>query len=97
MVSILFFIKRKKLLKDGTAPIYIRVTVYKLSSEFATGKSVNPSHWLALKGRVKGNTLYNKQLNTFLDQQEYLLHDIALKIQQEGKQVSAKEISFRYT
>ena len=65
MVSILFFIKRKKLLKDGTAPIYIRVTVYKLSSEFATGKSVNPSHWLALKGRVKGNTLYNKQLNTF--------------------------------
>lgn len=96
MVSILFFIKRKKLLKDGTAPIYIRVTVYKLSSEFATGKSVNPSHWLALKGRVKGNTLYNKQLNTFLDQQEYLLHDIALKIQQEGKQVSAKEISFRY-
>ena len=63
MVSILFFIKRKKLLKDGTAPIYIRVTVYKLSSEFATGKSVNPSHWLALKGRVKGNTLYNKQLN----------------------------------
>ena len=59
MVSILFFIKRKKLLKDGTAPIYIRVTVYKLSSEFATGKSVNPSHWLALKGRVKGNTLYN--------------------------------------
>ena len=57
MVSILFFIKRKKLLKDGTAPIYIRVTVYKLSSEFATGKSVNPSHWLALKGRVKGNTL----------------------------------------
>ena len=96
MVSILFFIKRRKLLKDGTAPIYIRVTVYKLSSEFATGKSVNPAHWLAIKGRVKGNTLYNKQLNTFLDQQEYLLHDIALKIQQEGKQVSAKEISSRY-
>lgn len=58
MVSILFFIKRKKLLKDGTAPIYIRVTVYKLSSEFATGKSVNPSHWLALKGNELKEILY---------------------------------------
>ena len=80
MVNILFFIKRKKLLKDGTAPIYIRVTVNKVSSEFATGKSVNPSQWVAVKGRVKGNTLLNKQLNTFLDQQEYALHDIALQI-----------------
>ena len=70
MVNILFFIKRKKLLKDETAPIYIRVTVNKVSSEFATGKSVNPSQWVAVKGRVKGNTLLNKQLNTFLDQQE---------------------------
>ena len=69
MVNILFFIKRKKLLKDGTAPIYIRVTVNKVSSEFATGKSVNPSQWVAVKGRVKGNTLLNKQLNTFLDPQ----------------------------
>ena len=31
MVNILFFIKRKKLLKDETAPIYIRVTVNKVS------------------------------------------------------------------
>lgn len=96
MVNILFFIKRKKLLKDGTAPIYIRVTVSKVSSEFATGKSVNPVQWIAVKGRVKGNTLHNKQLNTFLDQQEYALHDIALQIQQQGKVVTAKEIASRY-
>ncbi len=49
MVNILFFIKRKKLLKDGTAPIYIRVTVNKVSSEFTTGKSVNPSQWMQLR------------------------------------------------
>ena len=96
MVKILFFIKRKKLLKDGTAPVYIRVTASKVSSEFATGKSVNPTQWIAVKGRVKGNTLQNKQLNTFLDQQEYALHDIALQIQQQGKTVSAKEIVRRY-
>lgn len=96
MVSILFFIKRKKLLKDGTASIFVRVTFNRLSSEMTTGKSVMPSHWIAAKGRVRNNTLINKQINSFLDQLEYTLHDLTLQIQKEGKQVSAKEILDRY-
>lgn len=96
MVSILFFIKRKKLLKDGTASIFARVTFNRLSAEIATGKSVMPSHWVATKGRAKGNILVNKQVNSFLDQMEYTLHDLTLQIQREGKQVNAKEILNRY-
>ena len=96
MTSILFFIKRKKLLKDDTAPIYIRVTVRKASIEFASGKSIIPSAWLPQKGRARGNTSYNKQLNMYLDEQEYVLHDIALCIQREGKEVTAKEILKKY-
>lgn len=96
MESILFFIKRKKLLKDGTASIFVRVTFSKLSAEVATGKSVLPSQWVATKGRAKGNTLKTKQVNAFLDQMEYTLHDLTLQIQREGKQVSAKEILNRY-
>lgn len=96
METILFFIKRKKLLKDGTASIFVRVTFGKLSAEVATGKSVLPSQWVATKGRAKGNTLKTKQVNAFLDQMEYSLHDLTLQIQREGKQVSAKEILNRY-
>lgn len=96
METILFFIKRKKLLKDGTASVFVRVTFGKLSAEVATGKSVLPSQWVATKGRAKGNTLKNKQINAFLDQMEYTLHDLTLQIQREGKQVSAKEILNRY-
>lgn len=96
METILFFIKRKKLLKDGTASIFVRVTFGKLSAEVATGKSVLPSQWVATKGRAKGNTLKTKQVNAFLDQLDYTLHDLTLQIQREGKQVSAKEILNRY-
>lgn len=96
METILFFIKRKKLLKDGTASIFVRVTIGKLSAEVAIGKSVLPSQWVATKGRAKGNTLKNKQINAFLDLMEYTLHDLTLQIQREGKQVSAKEILNRY-
>lgn len=96
MVTILFFIKRTKLLKDGTASIFVRVTFNKLSSEVATGQSVMPSHWVATKGRAKGNNLHNKQVNSFLEQMEYKLNDLTLQIEREGKQVSAKEILNRY-
>lgn len=96
MESILFFIKRKKLLKDGTAPVYVRITVKKLSTEIATKKSILPSSWVAIKGRAKGNNLKNKQLNSFLDQLEYDLHDISIALQKEGKEVSSKEIFRRY-
>jgi len=96
MASTLFFIKRKKLLKDGTAPIFVRITVNRVSNEFAVGKSINPKLWIAIKGRVKNNTLLNKQLNSCLDQVEYQLQEIELNLQREGKQVSAKEISKKY-
>lgn len=96
MGSILFFIKRKKLLKDGTASIYARVTVNNIYAEIATGKRVLPAQWVVAKGRAKGNTLTNKQINAFLDQMEYRLQDITLQIQRSGKQVSAKKILDRY-
>lgn len=50
----------------------------------------------ATKGRAKGNTLANKQINAFLDQMEYTLHDLTLQIQRAGKQVSAKRILDKY-
>jgi integrase len=96
MASTLFYIKRKKLLKDGTAPIFVRITVNRVSNEFAVGKSINPQQWITVKGRVKNNTLLNKQLNSFLDQVEYQLQEIELNLQREGKQATAKEISKKF-
>jgi len=96
MASTLFYIKRKKLLKDGTAPIFVRITVNRVSNEFAVGKSINPQQWITVKGRVKNNTLLNKQLNSFLDQVEYQLQEIEFNLQRDGKQVTAKEISKKF-
>lgn len=95
-MNILLFIKRKKELKDGSAPIYIRVTVGKLSSEFSSGKSIDPKHWLASKGRAKATSPNNKQLNKFLEQLEYELRGIHLRLKQENKSITAKEIVKSY-
>ena len=92
MLGILFFIKRKKLLKNGFAPIYVRITVNNQSSECSLSKSINPSHWISQKGRVRNNTLLNKQLNYFIDQQEFKINELLNEIIREGKEVTSNEI-----
>ena len=38
--TVLFYIKRTKKMKDGTCPIYARITVNNQRSEFAMHKSI---------------------------------------------------------
>ena len=43
--TILFFIKRSKLLKTGEAPVYLRITSNGDSSEISIKRSIKPSLW----------------------------------------------------
>ena len=74
MLSILFFIKRRKPLKDGSVPIFMRVSSHQEYVECSLRRSTMPSQWVTAKGRVRNNTLVNKQLNEYLDQQEFRLY-----------------------
>jgi len=51
--TVLFYIKRTKKLKDGTAPIYARITVNGLRAEFALQKSIDEDQWNKEKGCVR--------------------------------------------
>jgi site-specific recombinase XerD len=44
-LSILFWLKREKALKDGRVPIYIRITVNGGRDGFASGKKIHPDAW----------------------------------------------------
>ena len=96
MIHVLFFVKWTKPLKDGTVPIFARVTSNGTSHECSMHSSIVPLQWVAPKGRARGNTLLNKQLNTYLDQQEFRFREIEQELGKEGKQISAKSIIARY-
>ncbi|WP_353889987.1 Arm DNA-binding domain-containing protein, partial [uncultured Alistipes sp.] len=53
MISILFFIKRHRLLRTGQAPIYVRVSANRAYSEFGIGRGVDQEQWVTARGRVK--------------------------------------------
>lgn len=65
--TILFYVKRTKLLKNGEAPIFMRITVDSVREEIAIKRSIKLENWDTDKGRAKPTNVYNKELNHYLE------------------------------
>ncbi len=52
--TVLFYIKRTKELKDGTVPIYARITVNHQRAEFGLQKRIQPTEWDPERGCAEG-------------------------------------------
>ena len=96
-MSILFFIKRAKLLRNGEAPICVRVTVNKQAVEIRIKRSVSIDRWCQAKGCAKGKDRESKELNSFLDAVRLKILQIHRDIELEAQSpVSATAILERY-
>ena len=61
--SVLFFIKKTKLLKNGEAPIRLRITVNSISVELQIRRSVALNLWSLAKECSMGRTKAAAELN----------------------------------
>ena len=96
-MSILFFIKRAKLLRNGEAPICVRVTVNKQAVEIRIKRSVSADKWFQTKGCAKGKDRESKELNSFLDAVRLKILQIHRDLELEAQYpVSATAILERY-
>ena len=57
--SVLFFIKKSKLLKNGEVPICMRIKVNNKRAEVQVKRSVEPDKWNHLKGCAVGKDGYH--------------------------------------
>lgn len=62
-MSILFFIKKTKLLKNGEAPICLRLTLNKQIAEIRIKRSILVNRWSSAKGCALGKDKVAKELN----------------------------------
>jgi len=69
--TIMFFIKRTKLLKNQEAPIYLRITVDGRRAETAIKRSINPDHWNDQKEVANTLADHGNDLNQYLNQIRY--------------------------
>ena len=65
--TILFFIKKSKLLKNGEAPICMRITVNGQRAEIQIKRSVDISKWNSQKECAIGKERKSMELNHYLD------------------------------
>lgn len=65
--STLFYIRRTKLLKNGDAPISMRITINGQRGETQLKVGVDPRYWNAACGMAKGTLPHIKELNAYLD------------------------------
>ena len=65
-MNILFFILKTKLLKNGEAPILMRITIDGQYEETRIQRSISPKLWDSSKGCGKGKDRATKELNNYI-------------------------------
>lgn len=95
--NVLFFIKRTKPLKDGSFPIYVRVTVDLKRVEFASKINVKGDLWDSLHSCAKGATKEAKMINVQLDNIKSDLICHKNEIEKYDEMLTADLIFDRYT
>lgn len=96
-MNVLFFIKKTKLLRNGEAPICVRITVNGQSVEIRIKRSVPVDKWCQAKGCSKGKDREARELNSLLDAVRLKILQIQRDLELEARQpVSAAAILERY-
>ena len=91
-----FFIKRTKKLKDGTSPIFVRITVNGERAEFGLQEGVDVKEWDAYQANQKRNSTSYRYLSALVDHIKFKLHNKKMSLEEEGKVVTATSLKNAY-
>lgn len=94
--SILFFIKKTKLLKNGEAPICLRITVNGRRAEVQIKRSIETGKWNSNKECSTGKDNKALELNHFLETVRTKVLRIHRELEQDNKPITAEILKQRY-
>lgn len=80
--NLLFFIKKNKIRTNGTAPIYLRITIDGKMADITAKRYIDPKKWDNKAHKALGNSIEAKTLNLYLktlEQQVYDCHYLMMK------------------
>ena len=95
-LSLLFFVKRTKLLRNGEAPVYMRITVNGKRLELSVNRSIELEKWSSIKGAAIGSTKEAKLLNRYIEAIRTQLHSHIQLLRESNKPISAQSIKNKY-
>ena len=90
--SVIFYLKKEKLKKDGTNPIMGRITVDGTMAQFSSKLSCDPSIWEAKGGHAKGKTVAARDVNRELDKIKAMIVKHYQEIMQRDNYATAEKV-----
>ena len=95
--SVLFFIRRTKLLKTGETPIQMRLTLCGQNTEIQLPRRIKPTSWNQKKERTPGKDPVSIEINRYLDSVRTKIYSIQREIEEELLPITLKEIKDRFS
>lgn len=92
-----FALKRSKILANGMAPVYLRITVEGKRTEFTTRRYILPVRWNAAAQKMTGNSEEARSFNQYLktlEQQVYDAHRRMIELNQLVNAISLRDKVF---
>jgi Site-specific recombinase XerD len=94
--SLLFVIRKHRLLKNGEASIYLRITVNGEVADITTKRSVRPEMWDQRRECSLGKLHRDKELNHYLETLKTRFYQIHREFEIDGIRITAKALRDRY-
>lgn len=94
--NLLFIIRKHRLLKNGEAPIYLRITVNGEVVDITVKRSVRVDMWDQKRECSLGRQYQDKELNHYLETLKVRMYQIHRQFEIDGKQITAKALRNRY-
>lgn len=94
--SICFFAKKSKLLKNGKAPLFLRVTVNGRRWETSLNIGLDYNKWDSNKEKCRGFDKNSNLVNELIDSTRDKIYRIKLRIDQEDKPLNIENIKYFY-
>ena len=92
----MFSIKKSKLLKNGEAPIRLRITVEGRTCDVQIKRSVPIAQWNQAKECAKGSGRMVEELNNYISTIRVRLNQIHRELEENGKKITADRIKDIY-
>lgn len=93
--SMLFYMKKQKNYKTGSAPIYLRITVDGQRAEITTGRECDPAKWNSKAGRANGTKEEVRNFNAFLDNLQSKVYEAHRYLSEKEEPLTAEAIKNR--
>ena len=94
---ICFFVKKSKLLKNGKAPLFMRITINGTRWETSLQVGVDMQKWDTMKGKARGFDKNSNLVNEVIDTARDKAYRAKIKIEQEEKLLTPQNIRYYFS